>query len=92
MAIYVNLYYVILKTTIDINDVEKYYPDLIKATHDWFKIYKMPDGKPENKFAFDGQCKDKAYAESIVKETHEAWQRLINGNIPCKADTHDISV
>ncbi|GAA5795810.1 Inorganic pyrophosphatase [Helicostylum pulchrum] len=76
----------------DIDDVEKYFPQLIKATHDWFKIYKIPDGKAENKFAFNGECKNKEYAESVVEETHQAWKKLIEGKIPCKADTHDISV
>lgn len=44
---------------LDIDDVGKHFPELIRATHHWFKIYKMPDGKPANHFAFDGQCKDK---------------------------------
>jgi inorganic pyrophosphatase len=44
---------------IDIQDVERYFPELIKATHHWFKIYKIPDGKPANEFAFNGECKDK---------------------------------
>ncbi|CEG64113.1 Putative Inorganic pyrophosphatase [Rhizopus microsporus] len=76
----------------DIQDVEKYFPQLIDATRHWFKIYKMPDGKPANQFAFNGQCKDKTYAEAVVKETHEAWKRLIEGRTPCKANTHDISM
>ncbi|CAO3589439.1 unnamed protein product [Absidia cylindrospora] len=76
----------------DIDDVKTHFPELIHATHHWFKIYKMPDGKPANHFAFGGQCKDKAYAHSVIQETHEAWQRLIQGKIPCKADTHDIDV
>lgn len=77
---------------VDIDDVEKYFPELIKATHHWFKIYKIPDGKPANEFAFNGQCKNKSYAEAVIGETHEAWKRLIEGKIPCKGDTHDISV
>ncbi|KAG0738536.1 hypothetical protein G6F57_012365 [Rhizopus arrhizus] len=76
----------------DIQDVERYFPQLIDSTRHWFKIYKMPDGKPENKFAFDGQCKTKAYAEAVIHETHEAWKRLIDGKTPNKSDTHDISV
>lgn len=82
----------IITYKIDIQDVEKYFPDLIRATRHWFKIYKIPDGKPANEFAFHGQCKDRGYAETIVNETHEAWKKLITGKIPCKADTHDISV
>jgi inorganic pyrophosphatase len=44
---------------IDVGDIEDHYPGLIDATRQWFKIYKIPDGKPENTFAFDGQCKNK---------------------------------
>lgn len=32
---------------------------ILQATHEWFRIYKIPDGKPENKFAFDGEPKNK---------------------------------
>jgi len=52
----------------DMPDVEKYFPGLVEATQDWFKIYKIPDGKPENKFAFEGKAQNrvsqKAAAES----------------------------
>ncbi|KAG0097524.1 Inorganic pyrophosphatase [Podila epicladia] len=76
----------------DIEDVERHLPGLLKATHDWFRIYKIPDGKPENNFAFDGQAKNKAYATEIVHETHEAWKRLIIGAVPPKAELYDIKV
>lgn len=49
---------------IDIEDVEKHLPGLIRATNEWFRIYKIPDGKPENVFAFSGEAKNKV---SIVK-------------------------
>jgi len=44
------------------------------------RIYKIPDGKPENQFAFSGEAKNKKYAMEIIHETHEAWRRLINGD------------
>jgi len=46
------------------------------------RIYKIPDGKPENQFAFSGEAKNKKYAMEIIHETHEAWRRLINGDTP----------
>lgn len=70
----VNIYYS------DIEDVEKHLPGLIRATNEWFRIYKIPDGKPENVFAFNGEAKSKKYATEIVRETHEAWKALISGN------------
>ncbi|KAI8884690.1 inorganic pyrophosphatase [Backusella circina FSU 941] len=77
---------------VDVEDVEKLYPGLIDATREWFRVYKIPDGKPANTFAFDGQCKNRAYANSVIQETHEAWKKLIDGQIPPKAETHDLSV
>ncbi|CAO3665969.1 unnamed protein product [Umbelopsis ramanniana] len=63
----------------DIEDVEKHLPGLVRATNEWFRIYKIPDGKPENVFAFSGEAKNKKYATDIIHETHEAWKGLING-------------
>ncbi|KAI9206519.1 inorganic pyrophosphatase [Polychytrium aggregatum] len=62
----------------DIADVEKHFPGLLHATHQWFKIYKMPDDKPPNEFAFGGKAKDAAYARRIIEETHEAWKSLVS--------------
>ena len=31
----------------DVEDVERHLPGLIRATNEWFRIYKIPDGKPE---------------------------------------------
>jgi hypothetical protein len=38
----------------------------IQATVEWFKIYKMPDGKPANEFAFNAEPKNKEFAENII--------------------------
>ncbi|KAI7889879.1 inorganic pyrophosphatase [Mucor mucedo] len=72
----------------DVKDVETLYPGLIDATRNWFKIYKIPDGKPENEFAFNGACKDREYANTIVAETHHAWKNLMDG----KVDKHSIDL
>merc|ERR1739838_822353 len=67
----------------DISDVEEHMPGFLKATVEWFKIYKMPDGKPENQFAFNGAPKDREFAHQVILETHEYWKALIEG----RADT-----
>jgi len=67
----------------DISDVEEHMPGFLKATVEWFKIYKMPDGKPENQFAFNGAPKDREFAHQVIMETHEYWKALIEG----RADT-----
>jgi len=63
----------------DIEDVERHLPGLLRATNEWFRIYKIPDGKPENQFAFSGECKNKKYAMEVVRECAEAWEKLITG-------------
>ncbi|CAD6586372.1 MAG: Inorganic pyrophosphatase [Cyphobasidiales sp. Tagirdzhanova-0007] len=63
----------------DIEDVERHLPGLIRATNEWFRIYKIPDGKPENQFAFSGEAKNKKYAIEIIHECSEAWKKLVAG-------------
>lgn len=72
----------------DIADVEKHYPGLLKATIEWFKVYKIPDGKPENQFAFNGEAKNRDFAHKVVDEVHKFWQSLVKkeseaGGISC---------
>ncbi|KAJ5566416.1 hypothetical protein N7535_008054 [Penicillium sp. DV-2018c] len=63
----------------DIEDVERQLPGLMRATNEWFRIYKIPDGKPENQFAFSGECKNKKYAEDVIRECSDAWEKLVTG-------------
>lgn len=65
----------------DIGDVDKVFPGLMKATVEWFKIYKMPDGKPENQFAFNGEAKNAAFALNIIAEVHQFWKGLIGKEV-----------
>lgn len=56
------------------------------------RIYKIPDGKPENQFAFSGEAKNKKYATEIIHECHEAWRRLMSGESPSKTASYDLSM
>jgi len=72
----------------DVGDIEKHCPGLLKATLEWFKIYKIPDGKPENKFAFNGEAKNREFAHKVIDEVHKFWRALVNkeaeaGGISC---------
>lgn len=58
----------------DLEDIEKVKPGLIDWTRDWFRRYKMPAGKPENTFAFEGKPKNKAFALSIIDQTRDEWK------------------
>ena len=63
-----------------IEDVEKHFPGVIQETFVFLRDYKIPSGSPPNKFAFDGQLKDKAFAIKVVEETNEQWRKLIEGH------------
>uniref|UniRef100_A0A8C6ITV4 inorganic diphosphatase n=2 Tax=Melopsittacus undulatus TaxID=13146 RepID=A0A8C6ITV4_MELUD len=72
----------------DIDDVRKHKPGYLEATVDWFQAYKVPDGKPQNHFAFNGEFKNKDFAVEIIKSTHEYWKALLHkkadgGNVKC---------
>ena len=41
------------------------------------RIYKIPDGKPENNFAFDGEYQDAEFAGKILDETNMFWKQLV---------------
>ncbi|KAG5886284.1 hypothetical protein JTB14_001503 [Gonioctena quinquepunctata] len=68
----------------DITDVEKNFPGLLKASVEWFKIYKIPDGKPENQFAFNGEAKPAAFAHKIIDEVHRFWKALVSKEVDAK--------
>ena len=76
----------------DIEDVERHLPGLIRATNEWFRIYKIPDGKPENVFAFSGEAKSKKYAVEIIHETNESWKKLVSGEVPAKTASYELSI
>ncbi|XP_076016576.1 inorganic pyrophosphatase [Genypterus blacodes] len=76
----------------NIADVKRLKPGYLEATVDWFRRYKVPDGKPENNFAFNGEFKDKDFAIKTIKSTHKFWKALISqqadaGELNCKNTT-----
>ncbi len=58
-------------------------PGFLSATVEWFRIYKIPDGKPANQFAFDGEAKPRNFALEVIEETHEQWKKMIAGQVDC---------
>mmetsp|Transcript_21150 Transcript_21150/g.36582 ORF Transcript_21150/g.36582 Transcript_21150/m.36582 type:complete len:99 (+) Transcript_21150:2-298(+) len=63
----------------DIADVEAKCPGVVTGIREWFRWYKTPDGKPLNAFGFDEVALPRAHAVEVVKETHEAWKKLMKG-------------
>eukprot|EP00924_Labyrinthula_sp_SR-Ha-C_P000545 snap_masked-scaffold_27-processed-gene-2.15-mRNA-1 protein AED:0.05 eAED:0.05 QI:0/-1/0/1/-1/1/1/0/262 len=57
-----------------IADVETVFPGKIQQLVDWFKYYKVPDGKPVNEFAFDEKALEADKAVEIIQETNGFWK------------------
>ncbi|XP_010941987.1 soluble inorganic pyrophosphatase 6, chloroplastic isoform X1 [Elaeis guineensis] len=66
----------------DLNDVEKHFPGTLMAIRDWFRDYKIPDGKPANKFGLGNKAANKDYALKVITETNESWSKLVKRSIP----------
>ncbi|XP_075697682.1 inorganic pyrophosphatase [Rhinoderma darwinii] len=64
----------------DIEDVRRLKPNYLESTIDWFRRYKVPDGKPENQFAFNAEFKNKDFAIEVIKCTHAHWKALVTKN------------
>ncbi|KAJ6299189.1 hypothetical protein OIU76_020207 [Salix suchowensis] len=45
----------------DIDGVEKHFPGTLTAIRDWFRDYKIPDGKPANKFGLGNKAANKVF-------------------------------
>ena len=57
--------------------VERLIPGTVSLIREWFRTYKIPDGKPPNKFALDEKCMGAKYAHKVIHETHTFWCDLV---------------
>ncbi|PNW77146.1 hypothetical protein CHLRE_10g424100v5 [Chlamydomonas reinhardtii] len=73
----------------DVEDVEKHFPGEIQKVLEWFRDYKIPDGKPANKFGYDNKCMNKEFTLNVIKETHEAYVKLKSG---ARANSEELSL
>ncbi|CAH8321242.1 unnamed protein product [Eruca vesicaria subsp. sativa] len=72
----------------DVDDVEKHFPGTLTAIRDWFRDYKIPDGKPANRFGLGDKPAYKDYALKIIHETNESWAKLVKRSV----DAGDLSL
>ena len=56
-----------------LSDVDIYKPGVLTAIREWLRIYKVVDGKKKNKFIFNEEYRDTAFAEQVINETHNEW-------------------
>jgi inorganic pyrophosphatase len=73
----------------DVADVEKVFPGELQRILEWFRDYKIPDGKPANQFGYDNQCLDREFALKVVEETHGFYNKLRSG---ARANSEELSL
>ncbi|TMW61985.1 hypothetical protein Poli38472_009478 [Pythium oligandrum] len=55
--------------------------DIVPQIHRWFRDYKIPDGKPQSQFAFDGKAMPRDFAINVIEQTHESWKHLVGDTL-----------
>ena len=60
----------------DVEDVEREMPGELNRIMEWFRDYKIPDGKPANRFGWGGKTQPAAYAADVIAETNGFWKAL----------------
>jgi len=66
------------KKSIDnLNDLRAEHPGVIESVRQFFTVYKVPAGKPENVFAYNGEVKDAALAVEVISYTNELWKEMV---------------
>ncbi|KAK4491174.1 hypothetical protein RD792_001905 [Penstemon davidsonii] len=66
----------------DVDDVEKHFPGTLTAIREWFRDYKIPDGKPANRFGLGNKPANKDYALKVINEANESWAKLVKRSVP----------
>eukprot|EP00887_Chlorella_sp_A99_P003507 scaffold7.g3507.t1 len=67
----------------DVEDVEREFPGEIQKVLEWFRDYKIPDGKPANK------ALNREFTWGVIEETHAFYNRLRSG---ARANTEELSL
>lgn len=56
---------------------------------EWFRDYKIPDGKPANAFGYDNKPQSKDFALKVIDETHKFYVNLKSG---ARDNSEDLSL
>jgi len=60
----------------DIGDVGNQLPGVIEEIREWYRVYKVCEGKEPNSYVADGKAFCSETAREIVHKTHENWKIL----------------
>ncbi len=69
--------------------VDREFPGELEKVRIWFRDYKIPDGKPENKFGYNNKVQNKEFTLSVLEETHGFWKKLKSGE---RANSEELSL
>ena len=50
-----------------LEDLKEEYPGILETVRKFFRVYKVPAGKPENVLAFNGEIKGKEFAREVIR-------------------------
>jgi len=68
----------------DASDIETHMPGKLTEVFTFLRDYKVPDGKPQNQFAFNGELKNKNFALQVTEECEAEWRKLVHGQTGSK--------
>ncbi|OJI96434.1 hypothetical protein ASPVEDRAFT_145936 [Aspergillus versicolor CBS 583.65] len=63
----------------DANDVEASFPGYLDSLKTWYRVYKVPDGKPENDIALGGEVEDRKFAFDLIERCRAEWEKSRKG-------------
>lgn len=58
---------------------------LADKVREWFRVYKVPEGKGENSFSFDGRWLGRDDALDVIQSTHQQWRDVVSKKIDVKS-------
>ena len=77
----------------DIADIETHLPGVLDDIRNWWRVYKVSEGKKENRFGFGEKFLDAAYAMKVVEDCHQSWVNLAKSVVlERQASPHELHV
>jgi len=58
-----------------IQDIERVFPGILIDIQNWLKIYKVKEGKGQNKFGWADEAYGPKMAFNVIRQTHHYWKR-----------------
>jgi hypothetical protein len=66
-----------------VSEVEKHMPGTLGAVQEWYRVYKVAEGKPKNSYAFDDKALDRVRRPPAL--THTADPRFLGASSHLRA-------